>query len=249
MKESRVFIVELELLVFRKQLMGAPATCLFFGCYETFKHHYRHTLNFKNDMLINFISGISAECVSCLLWLPIDIIKERQQVQSIIKVYNYRNSVDAIRQIIKGEGILGLYRAYGATVLSFGPLLGINLMLYEKLKKAFGVDKQAVFWRNFLIAFFSGSIASLVTNPMDLVKVRMQVQRAEMSVRSDHKIELGRFGYRNVFHGISCVVKNEGVLSLWKGCGSRILYMALQGAINLSLLDKVRDSIIRKWKR
>lgn len=229
--------------------MGAPATCLFFGAYETFKSIYREKAGLKNDMAINFLSGMSAEAVSCLLWLPIDIVKERQQVQSIIKVYNYKNSVDAIRQILDREGIIGLYRAYGATILSFGPMLGINLMLYEKLKKVFGVEKNGSIVQSFAIAFTSGTIASLITNPFDLVKVRMQVQRAELSMRDDGRIELGRFGYRNVFHGMQKAVRNEGFLSLWKGCGSRILYMALQGGINLSMLDKIRNTIIKKIEK
>lgn len=28
-------------------------------------------------MLINFLSGFGAECVSSVLWVPIDVIKER----------------------------------------------------------------------------------------------------------------------------------------------------------------------------
>lgn len=234
--------------------MGAPASCLFWGAYETFKYHYRQTVGLQNDMLINFLSGLSAECVSCIMWLPIDIIKERQQVQGVIRKYNYRNSLDAIRQITNHEGIVGLYRAYGATVMSFGPLLGVNLMLYERLKKWFGYGTsgkgvEIPFTVSFAVAMISGTVASLLTNPLDLVKVRMQVQRAEMSLRNDGQLEKGRFGYRNVFHGISQAVQTEGMLSLWKGCGSRILHMAMQAAINLSLLEKLRGMIIRRYKR
>jgi hypothetical protein len=234
--------------------MGAPASCLFWGAYESFKYHYRHTAGLQNEMLINFLSGMSAECVSCVLWLPIDIIKERQQVEAVIKKYHYKNSIDAIRQITQHEGILGLYRAYGATVMSFGPLLGVNLMLYERLKTMFGYGSggkgaDIPFVTSFSIAMISGTVASLLTNPLDLVKVRMQVQRVEMSLRDDKQLEKGRFGYRNVFHGISQAIQNEGALSLWKGCGSRILHMALQAAINLSLLEKVRAAIIKRYQR
>lgn len=75
-----------------------------------------------------------AETVSCVLWVPIDILKERLQVQHELKSYHYKNTFDAIRQISKGEGFLGLYRAYGATVMAFGPYTGISLALYDKIK-------------------------------------------------------------------------------------------------------------------
>lgn len=35
---------------------------------------------------------------------------------------------------MKMEGLRGLYKAYGATVLSFGPFSGLYFMFYEKIK-------------------------------------------------------------------------------------------------------------------
>lgn len=224
--------------------MGAPASCLFFGSYESLKYFFKKTRLEGNDMLINFMSGLGAEAVSCVLWLPIDVIKERLQVQSDIKTYQYANSIDALRQITKKEGIIGLYRAYGATVFAFGPFIGTNLMMYEKAKQLFGFKQDVTMLQNFVVAFFTGTIASMVTNPMDIAKVRMQVQRAEMSARGDNSLEKGRFAYRNVFHGMYRLARDEGVLALWKGCGARVIYMSAQAAINLSLLDKIRSKIL-----
>ena len=49
--------------------------------------------------------------------------------------FKYRNDVDAIRQILRSEGTRGLYRAYGATVMSFGPFSALYFLFYEKLKE------------------------------------------------------------------------------------------------------------------
>ena len=88
----------------------------------------------KDSSINFFISAMIAECVSCVLWVPIDVVKERLQIQSVFKTYNYKNSVDAVSQIYKKEGLRNLYKAYGATVMSFGPFTGINLTLYDKFK-------------------------------------------------------------------------------------------------------------------
>lgn len=225
--------------------MGAPASCLFFGSYETF-NHIQDSQNFYNDqMLKNFISGVGAECVSSLLWVPIDVIKERLQVQNALKSYNYSGSIDAVRQIMKGEGLVGLYRAYGATILAFGPFMGINLMLYEKVKRFLKMDKEDPhFLKNFSLAFITGTVASFVTNPFDVSKLRMQVQRAEMANQALKQLQDGRFGYRNVFHGIYRIATIEGVLALWRGCGARILHMSSQAAVNFSLLEKIRGLLL-----
>lgn len=57
-----------------------------------------------------FLSGFVAEFVSCAIWLPIDVIKERMQVQSEFKMYKYGSSLEAMKKIHAGEGIRGLYR-------------------------------------------------------------------------------------------------------------------------------------------
>ena len=44
-------------------------------------------------------------------------------------------------RVIKNEGIPGLYRAYMATVMSFGPFSAIYFMVYEELKKKFAKNE------------------------------------------------------------------------------------------------------------
>jgi len=63
-----------------------------------------------NVALIDFVSGFAAETVSCLLWVPIDVIKERQQVQSTMRTTSYKNTFNAISTIMSQEGLRGLYK-------------------------------------------------------------------------------------------------------------------------------------------
>ena len=117
-------------------LIGSmPAAGLYFGSYEFFKSH---SLQFKylqeNPFLSYMAGGMFAESVACILFVPVDVVKERRQVEKDLKKYKYASDIDAIRQIRKTEGIRGLYRAYGATVMSFGPFSALYFMFYEKLK-------------------------------------------------------------------------------------------------------------------
>jgi len=49
----------------------------------------------------------------------------------------------------------------------------------------------------------SGSFASILTNPLDMAKMRMQVQRGSAIMDAKQ----GNFGYRNMFHGIVCIYR------------------------------------------
>lgn len=77
---------------------------------------------------------------------------------------------------------------------------------------------------------------------MDIVKVRMQIQRAEL--KEGETLGNGRYGYRNIFHGMLLVFQREGFLGYFRGCYVRILYMSSQAALNLTLIDYLRGRIL-----
>jgi len=74
-----------------------------------------------------------AEAVACLIFVPVDVIKERRQVQTTMG-FKYTSDFDAIRYTLADEGVRGLYKAYGATLLSFGPFAALMFNFYEYFK-------------------------------------------------------------------------------------------------------------------
>jgi hypothetical protein len=67
------------------------------------------------------------------------------------------------------------------------------------------------------ISAISGALASFITNPLDMAKLRMQVQRGERAMSNSN---VGIFNYKNMFHGMYLIWKTEGFLSLYKGKGN-----------------------------
>lgn len=227
-------------------LAGGPASGLYFYIYDRSKKTLSRLTHTENSFLVGFTSGIIAESISCVLWVPIDVIKERLQVQSLLKTYKYEGSIDAVRQIHRQEGLRALYKAYGATLLTFGPFTGISLALYDLFKNKWaGPEGSLGLGQSFLMSSTAGLIASVVTNPLDVVKVRMQVQRAELA--PGQRLEQGRFNYRNAFHGLGLLFKGEGVIGLFKGVVGRILFGASTSALHLSLNDFVKYRLLKNF--
>lgn len=96
---------------------------------------------------------------------------------------------------MKTEGMMGLYRAYGATVASFGPFSAFYFMFYEQFKgmvvsndpesylkrtsEGSGEAKADIgFFQSMFCSMMAGACASTLTNPLDMAKLRMQVMRA-----------------------------------------------------------------------
>lgn len=76
------------------------------------------------------------------------------------------------------------------------------------------IKQQNVYGRDatdLLMGGVSAMFASLFTNPIEVVKVRLQLQ-GELKARGEHAIF-----YKNVPHGIYVVGKNEGLRALQSG--------------------------------
>jgi len=112
----------------------------------------------------------------------------------------------------------------------------------------YNLDKNISILQSFGISFFSSTFAALATNPLDVIKVRMQVDRAENAHPTSSISTKKRYGYRNLFHGIFTMVKEEGFQGLFRGSSSRVVGIALNSGVYLTLLDYLRQKFVNNMK-
>ena len=70
------------------------------------------------------------------MFVALFVHTEYMQIQSrsVPSALRYRNSYHALVSITRREGLLGIYKGYSATLLSFGPFSAFYFMFYEQLK-------------------------------------------------------------------------------------------------------------------
>ena len=241
---------------------SAPAACLYLTSYEVSKR-WLHAVAGDSvwQPALHFTSGLLAETVSCVLWVPIDIVKERMQVQAVLppnSSLHYNSTIHAITTIARTEGLRGIYRGYGATLASFGPYSAFYLSIYEQLKEVqasfYRVPSAALPFHSFLLAgAIAGGAAAFITNPLDLAKLRLQVQRAQRQSQAAGGGSSGagsglEFGYKNLVDGMRKVVAESGWKGLWKGVGARVLFFMPSSALNIAIFDTVKSYITERNK-
>ncbi|KAF8982449.1 mitochondrial aspartate-glutamate transporter agc1 [Entomortierella lignicola] len=89
----------------------------------------------------------------------------------------------------------------------------------------------------FLLGSISGAVGATVVYPIDLVKTRMQNQRSKI---------VGELLYKNSIDCFKKVIKNEGVLGLYRGLGPQLVGVAPEKAIKLTMNDLVRSHLTDK---
>ncbi len=123
-----------------------------------------------------------------------DVVKERLQIEGQIKTSEVLGgSWHAVKQIVRHEGVLGLYRAYWLHQLTWAPFNGLYFLCYEECRKftiGHGLLSEGVL-NNFASGLFAGSVASVATSPLDLVKTRLQVQRSNPAI-FNYQVPLSR---------------------------------------------------------
>lgn len=237
---------------------SAPGTMLYLTSYEvardTIVPALPASLGGGLDAAGHFCAGMAAEAVSCLFWVPIDVIKERMQVQASAPVAGappspaaglyYRDTRHAVRLILAGEGLRGLYRGYYATLASFGPFSALYFSFYEQIK-ALAVKRSdgapLSFGTSVVVASCAGSLASLVTSPLDLAKLRLQVQRGAAAAAATNGGGGGgglpAFRYTGVLDALATMAREEGLRSWFRGAGARIAFHAPSTALTMALFE------------
>ncbi|XP_002966666.2 mitochondrial substrate carrier family protein ucpB isoform X1 [Selaginella moellendorffii] len=84
----------------------------------------------------------------------------------------------------------------------------------------------------FALAGSSNMCGSAVTNPVNVVKVRMQLDGALSATQERH--------YQGLLKGIVRVSKEEGISGLWRGTGAALLREASYSSIRMGLYEPLK---------
>ncbi|XP_019193573.1 PREDICTED: probable mitochondrial adenine nucleotide transporter BTL1 [Ipomoea nil] len=117
------------------------STCYYF-MYETIKKSYcraknKESLSCAEMLLFGALSGLTASTIS----YPLEVARKRLMVGAL-QGKCPPNMVAALSEIVRVEGVSGLYRGWGASSLKVMPASGITWMFYEAWKDILLGGKQ-----------------------------------------------------------------------------------------------------------
>jgi len=155
--------------------------------------------------------GVSGMIATCCIQ-PIDIVKVRIQLGAS------GSPLGIASGIIKQEGFFTLYKGLSAGLLRQATYttarLGLFRIITDKAKKM-NEGKPLPLYQKALCGLTAGGLGSLVGSPSDLALIRMQAD-GTLPVEQ-------RRNYRNVFHSLSSIVKEDGMGGLFVGAGPTVV--------------------------
>ncbi|KAL5553094.1 hypothetical protein UlMin_040495 [Ulmus minor] len=160
------------------------------------------------DFVTHAVSGASAGAIAATFMCPLDVIKTRLQVHGIPPGHKGSIIITSLKDIIKTEGVKGLYRGLSPTLLALLPNWAVYFTVYERLKDLLADDRnQLSIGANMVAAAGAGAATAISTNPLWVVKTRLQTQGMRPDV----------IPYKSIFSALTRITREEGMRGLYSG--------------------------------
>lgn len=119
------------------------------------------------------------------------------------------------------EGLQGIYGGLSAMVIRTLFFNGPRVVFYDYIRQQLiYVDNQGkevlTVFRGFLSSCLAGCVAQAIANPLDIVKIRMQVEGRRRALGYPARVN-------NVKQALEYIYAKGGVKGLWKGVGPSCL--------------------------
>jgi len=178
---------------------------------------------------IHLLSAGTAAAASAIAVQPLDVLKTRLQTNVALRQNLFAN----IRHIVRMEGARGLYRGLVPTLGSVVPSISIYFTLYNSIKGNLGCPSgdplRDVATQSFAAGLASSATAA-ITNPLWLVKTRLQTQPI---FKNQPRAALG------TLQTVRAIVREEGVRGLYKGLGASFL-ASTQAMVQFPIYEELK---------
>eukprot|EP01122_Echinamoeba_exundans_P005848 TRINITY_DN1601_c0_g1_i2.p1 TRINITY_DN1601_c0_g1~~TRINITY_DN1601_c0_g1_i2.p1 ORF type:complete len:336 (-),score=30.45 TRINITY_DN1601_c0_g1_i2:296-1303(-) len=152
-----------------------------------------------------------ASATTTLVPYPLDLIKTRFQVHDGMRTNlpRYNNIFHAFRHIYRSEGIIGFYAGVTPAIVGSAVAWAAYMFTYAEIKDYLQARGEKLKTRHIMVAGISaGAVTALVTNPIWVIKTRMQIQLAY----PDSIVK-----YTGMLDAIRRMYAEEGLKSFYKG--------------------------------
>uniref|UniRef100_A0A0N5A0L2 Mitochondrial 2-oxoglutarate/malate carrier protein n=1 Tax=Parastrongyloides trichosuri TaxID=131310 RepID=A0A0N5A0L2_PARTI len=188
---------------------------------------------------IKFAFGGLSGMGATLFVQPLDLVKTRMQLSG--GAPEYSSTLKALRTVVGKEGFFTLYTGLSAALARQASYtttrLGVYTWLFEVANKNYGTPNFAI---KAGLGMTAGAIGSFAGNPTEVALIRMT---------GDGRLPVDqRRNYKNVFDAIFRITKEEGVLTLWRGCTPTIMRAMVVNAAQLATYSQAKQMILNSKK-
>ncbi|KAL0795522.1 hypothetical protein Bca101_066899 [Brassica carinata] len=204
---AATFVCPLDVIKTRLQVVGLPeapasgkrgANSLKLSLLENVAAHL--ILSLELCMKLSLLQNVNRLCGAMLIANNMKLSLLKNDMCSVI--------ITSLQNIVKKEGVRGMYRGLSPTIIALLPNWAVYFSVYGKLKDVLqSSDGKLSVGANMVAAAGAGAATSIATNPLWVVKTRLMIQ----GIRADV------VPYKSIMSAFSRICHEEGLRGLYSG--------------------------------
>lgn len=226
-------------------MMASPLIAsIYFSTYESLKAFALPRVSESKSSVVFFLSGACSELVISSISVPVEVVKSRLQLGrnpylasggAVTRTQNYSGPFNAIKTILRTEGIRGFYTGYTACLSVDTTFSAFSFLTYETLKRTYRDyihkrerrDREFTTAETLVMGSLAGGCSAWITNPLDVMTIRIMTAGTS-----------GR--YTGLRHFFAKTIGEEGVTALWKGATCRMMTIMPQVGITFGVYETIK---------
>ncbi|CAL1142177.1 unnamed protein product [Cladocopium goreaui] len=197
----------------------------------------------SHPYLMRFVAGAAAGATATTLTYPLDLLRTQMAISmtSLWDRMPHSSYTAAAEDIVRSEGVRGLYRGLMPTLLGILPHAGTSFLVFETLKPwtrdALGLrsERDLPIWARLMCGGMAGLMAQGASYPLHVVRRRMQVQGRVV----------GQSKYHSVMHALLTILRKEGfVKGLYKGSSLTLIKGPVSAACGFTANDFFKSMLL-----
>uniref|UniRef100_A0A6G1SC43 Calcium-binding mitochondrial carrier protein SCaMC-1 n=1 Tax=Aceria tosichella TaxID=561515 RepID=A0A6G1SC43_9ACAR len=216
----------------------APETAIKFMAYEQAKRKIRGDSEQELNMRQRFLAGAFAGVFSQSVIYPMEVLKTRLVLG---RTGDHRGIWDCAKKILRKEGVRSFYRGYLPNLIGIIPYAGVDLAVYETLKRAYLKshinDEHRKLPKNeaqihilLICGAISSSCGQLLSYPLALVRTRLQAATC-----CDNSVSMSIL-FRQIYD-------KEGLRGFYRGIVPNFMKVAPAVSISYVVYERTRRAL------
>ncbi|KAK0236073.1 mitochondrial carrier domain-containing protein [Armillaria nabsnona] len=201
------------------------------------------------------LAGALGGCFSTAVVYPLDVAKTRIQALPKGRSKDEQSMGGVLLRILKKEGVLGLYRGFGATMLNTFSMQYAYFFFYSMVRTSYlnrlakrlprgSKAPQIGTAMELILGAIAGALAQIFTIPVSVIATRQQVGRTKRQSPASSSTELSEPPEDDSFLGVAReIVDEEGIGGLWLGIKPGLI-LTVNPAITYGAYERVKSIVV-----
>jgi solute carrier family 25 uncoupling protein 8/9 len=185
------------------------------------------------------LAGLCTGAIGISIANPTDVVKVKMQAQaraSDPSQVKYKGCIDCYSQIVKADGIPGLWVGIIPNILRNSVINAAEIASYDQYKQMILQytslpDNMSL---HILCGFMAGFTATCFGSPFDVVKTRMMSAAVP---------------YKGVVDCVSKTIKNEGPMAFYNGFTANFMRIGTWNIVMFVTLEQIKKAIFPPLKK